>query len=131
MKPQSLATGLGSRIDDFRKQIRLIQVLCNPGLKTRHWKKLKEILVASASGGEKIDANCVETLNFFKGIDAMKHIDDLEDVSETASKEFAIEESLDKMLALWEPVDFELKDWRTTGTSILAGQSVVMISKRF
>ena len=87
--------------------------------------------MASASGGEKIDANCVETLNFFKGIDAMKHIDDLEDVSETASKEFAIEESLDKMLALWEPVDFELKDWRTTGTSILAGQSVVMISKRF
>lgn len=42
-------------------------------------------------------------------------------VSEFASKEFGVEQSLDKMQAAWTGVKFEYGAWHATGTSILKG----------
>ena len=52
------------------------------------------------------------------------HIKELEDISETASKEWQIEKSLDTQYGEWEPVVAEFKPWKDTGTFILGGGTV-------
>jgi dynein heavy chain len=42
-----------------------------------------------------------------------------------ASHEFSIEKALDKMMADWEGLAFELSLWKSTGTHILKGELVV------
>ena len=49
---------------------------------------------------------------------------DLEDISESASKEFTIEKILSKMDADWSSVQAELKPWKDTGTHIMSGTTV-------
>jgi dynein heavy chain len=48
----------------------------------------------------------------------------LEEISDSASKEFAIEKILDKMVEDWQAVEVELKIWKDTGTYVVAGTSV-------
>jgi dynein heavy chain len=50
--------------------------------------------------------------------------DRLEEISENASKEFGIEKILEKMKEDWIPIAVELKDWKDTGTYVVAGGSV-------
>ena len=42
-------------------------------------------------------------------------------VSEFATKEYAVEQSLDKMQAAWTGVKFEYGSWHATGTTVLRG----------
>lgn len=42
-----------------------------------------------------------------------------------ASREFGIEKALDKMMADWEGLAFELGTWKSTGTFILKGRSLL------
>lgn len=42
-----------------------------------------------------------------------------------ASREFGIENALDKMMADWEVMTFELGTWKATGTFILKGKSLL------
>ena len=42
-------------------------------------------------------------------------------VSEFATKEYAVEQSLDKMQAAWTGVKFEYGPWHATGTTVLRG----------
>ena len=48
----------------------------------------------------------------------------LEEISDSASKEFGIEKIMDKMKEDWSSVTTELKPWKDTGTFIVAGASV-------
>ena len=41
------------------------------------------------------------------------------ELSDTASREWSIEKALDKMIADWEELAFELGPWKETGTFIL------------
>jgi len=52
----------------------------------------------------------------------------LEEISENASKEFGIEKILEKMKEEWVPIMVELKDWKDTGTYVVAGGSVDDVS---
>ena len=45
----------------------------------------------------------------------------IEDISEQASREWSIEKALDKMHADWQDLNFELAEWKATGTHILRG----------
>ena len=45
----------------------------------------------------------------------------IEGISEQASREWSIEKALEKMRADWQGLNFELAEWKSTGTHILRG----------
>merc|ERR1719191_275103 len=53
-----------------------------------------------------------------------KHMNELQEISESAGKEYALEKSLESMLSEWQPIKFELKKWKDTGTFIVHGTTV-------
>ena len=57
-------------------------------------------------------------------LEVYKNLDQLEDISDTASKEYAIEKILNKMLEDWQIIEAEVKPWKDTGTYIVGGGSI-------
>ena len=68
------------------------------------------------------DAN--HYLQKFTDLECGRHIGRLEEISDSASKEFNIEKIMNKMQEDWEPVLVELKTWKDTGTTIVGGGCV-------
>lgn len=97
----------------------IIRCLCNPGLKPRHWEEISNIV------GITINAEKEQNLSKLqRAIDLEQHLEQLEEISENASKEYSIENILNKMLNDWANVILELKVWKETGTSIAVGTSI-------
>lgn len=48
----------------------------------------------------------------------------MEEISDSASKEFNIEKIMNKMQEDWDPITVELKPWKDSGTFIVGGTSV-------
>jgi len=63
-------------------------------------------------------------LNRLIDLEAARHLPRLEEISDSASKEFNIEKILNKMQEDWDPISVELKTWKDTGTTIVGGASV-------
>lgn len=64
------------------------------------------------------------TLKFLlaKGIE--EKINRIEDISESASKEYALEKALEKMEKEWEGLQFCVINWKNRGVFILQGSTV-------
>lgn len=56
--------------------------------------------------------------------DIAMHLHKITEISDAASREWSIEKALDKMMADWEGLMFELGPWKETGTYILKGGPV-------
>jgi len=87
-------------MEAFKEHITLIQVMCNPGLRNRHWTKMSAIM------GENIEPNPSTTLAKVLTLDLKPHFEALEAVSGGASKEFSLEKAMDKMEEDWAPMEF-------------------------
>eukprot|EP00898_Chlorokybus_atmophyticus_P008353 jgi/Chlat1/8519/Chrsp80S07812 len=105
-------------LERFKGIVPLIQCLCNPGLRERHWSRISSVVGFEL---RPEDGNSFRQLLRLK-VD--EHISSLEEVAEQASKEYGLERSLDKMLGDWEPLAFETAPYRETGTCILKGGPV-------
>ena len=110
------------KIKDSMEYIPQLKVFCNPGLKQRHWNDVNKIL------GElkhPITIRPENTNITFRRIMGDKGIHSalskLEEISDTATKEFNIEKILNKMLDDWENYSAELKSHKDTGTFIVSG----------
>lgn len=62
-------------------------------------------------------------LQLLKQLKLQQHIGKIEEISDTAMKEYSNEKILSKMKEEWAPLRFELKDWRDSG-KILEGGAV-------
>ena len=80
-----------------------------PGLRERHWHKMSEIC------GQDITPDAGTTLRKIKNLGLEEHMDDFEMISGAASKEFSLEKTLEKMLQEWEPISFNLVEYRIVG----------------
>uniref|UniRef100_A0A3B4YVU2 Dynein axonemal heavy chain 7 n=1 Tax=Seriola lalandi dorsalis TaxID=1841481 RepID=A0A3B4YVU2_SERLL len=114
-KALNIATTVKAKVEDFKEHIPMVQVLCNPGLRDRHWDTMSEM--AGISLGPPDDQACVAN---FLSMHLEQHLSSFEGISEAASKEYSLEKAMEKMASEWGDIEFSLLVYRETGTSILS-----------
>ena len=102
---------------DFRKHLPIMVALATPALKQRHWDQLSDILGVDPAiePGEDL------TLEDLLGWGVAGHIEEIEEISVHANKQFGLEKNLAAMKADWGPLEFDVRDYRTSGTAIIGG----------
>jgi dynein heavy chain len=127
--PLRVAHTIKARIEKFKSNIAIIQVLCNPGLKERHWKQIHEVLgvVIDHDSNDSNDSNDLiinanSTLkDLLKSTELIeKHLDKIGEISSLASKEFTLETALKKMKQEWNSMYFTFHSYKETQMHVFA-----------
>lgn len=92
-----------------------MQVLCNLGLRDRHWDAMSKVAKVSLQPAD--NQACVA---HFLSMHLEQHLQSFEGISEAASKEYSLEKAMEKMAAEWGDKEFSLLAYRETGTFILS-----------
>ncbi|CAH0718440.1 unnamed protein product, partial [Brenthis ino] len=112
-KVQQVALTIRDDMDEFRPLIPVIQAVRNPGMKDRHWNEFMERAGIAVTMNEKQTfAMCLK-----QGV--AEHAEMIAEIDELASKEYVIEQSLDKMLNDWASKTMEVSPYKATGTFIM------------
>ena len=114
-KSASCAAKLREETTEFRKNMPVIQSLASRALKYRHWEDLSELL------GKPIDPQEDLTLQQLLDLDAVGHIDAIQEITIAAEKEYDLERSLNNMMKEWTTIEFEVKPYKESGTFIVGG----------
>ncbi|KAG6458751.1 hypothetical protein O3G_MSEX011030 [Manduca sexta] len=112
-KVQHVALTIRDDIDEFRPLVPIIQAVRNPGMKERHWNEFME------RAGITVTMNEKQTFAMCLKQGMAEHGALIADIGELASKEYVIEQSLDKMQADWAARAMEVSPYKTTGTFIM------------
>uniref|UniRef100_A0A8C7F0G8 Dynein axonemal heavy chain 7 n=1 Tax=Oncorhynchus kisutch TaxID=8019 RepID=A0A8C7F0G8_ONCKI len=121
-KALHIASRVKAEVEAFKEHIPLVQVLCNPGLRDRHWNTMSEVVGFPLRPAE--EGACVAR---FIPLRLEAHLASFEGVSEAASKEHSLEKAMEKMALEWGDMDFALLPYRETGTSILSSVDEVQM----
>jgi len=113
-----VAEDLKKGLSSFKPHVPLLHILCNTGMRERHWATVSDIIQFEL----RPDAHT--PLNRILEMSVEQHLDALSEVSEAASKEQAIEKAVIQMKAEWKDMELGVKKWRETGTYILLGDSI-------
>jgi dynein heavy chain len=117
-KPERLTKEVVEDMLKFREYLPVIRSICNPGLKERRFKDIRVLIE------KQIDKN--EKLRTLMQLKIEKYKDKLEEISDTASKEYSNERTLNKMNDDWQPMEFLCKEYR--GSFILEGEAIELIT---
>lgn len=93
----------------------LMLLLCNPGLKERHWGEMADITKLELEYSAEVNLDSVVELGLHD------HVASIEEVCVAANKEYSLEKAMDKMEVEWEGLSFVCKPYRETGTYIIGG----------
>lgn len=104
-----LANEVRGQIESFKPYVGVIQALRNPGMKARHLKELSENVGIEISMGPDV------TFKSLLKLDIMEHEEVIKEISESAAKEHAIEEALQRMIAEWDTLSMEVIAYKDTG----------------
>uniref|UniRef100_A0A673XVJ3 Dynein axonemal heavy chain 12 n=1 Tax=Salmo trutta TaxID=8032 RepID=A0A673XVJ3_SALTR len=121
-KALHIASRVKAEVEAFKEHIPLVQVLCNPGLRDRHWNTMSAVVGFPLRPAE--EGACVAR---FLPLRLEAHLASFEGVSEAASKEHSLEKAMEKMALEWGDMDFALLPYRETGTSILSSVDEVQM----
>uniref|UniRef100_H2Y7L7 Dynein axonemal heavy chain 7 n=1 Tax=Ciona savignyi TaxID=51511 RepID=H2Y7L7_CIOSA len=95
---KGIAEKTKSKVEDFKENIPLIQSICNPGLRDRHWDKLSEVV------GFPIKPDEDSTLSKYLDMNLDAYLTQFESISESASKEYSLEKAMEKMVSEWSEI---------------------------
>ncbi|XP_053376707.1 dynein axonemal heavy chain 3-like [Mercenaria mercenaria] len=119
--PMRAAATIKSKLQKFQINLPLINSLCNPGIKQRHWDMMSEKVGFNMAPTE--ETPLMEVLQL--GLE--KYLDKLQLISNQASKEFALENALKKMKEDWKNMHFSFVQYKDTGISILAAPDDIQV----
>lgn len=118
-KPATVAASIKKQLDEFKENVPLLHALCNPGLRERHWKEISNVV-----GFEVRPEPSHNLQKFLEDLQLDQYTEPIGEISDTAGKEYQIENGLNLQISEWEPVKMETKDWSSTGTYIVAGTAI-------
>lgn len=109
-----VCTKMMDQVGHSKEYLPYISVLCNPGIRQRHWAKM------SAIAGFDLTPDSGTTLFKVLNMQLAKFMEEFEQISAAASKEHSLEKALQKMKDEWESIHFNTTVYRDTGVSILS-----------
>ncbi|TPX35722.1 hypothetical protein SmJEL517_g02025 [Synchytrium microbalum] len=112
--PTAIAAQVKEKLDEFITNVPFVRVLCNPGMRDRHWTRMSQIM------GQNMKPDGQTTLRKMLKHDLLPCLEQFQEISDSASKEYTLEKNMAKMAADWEPLTFNLIAYRETGTFILS-----------
>uniref|UniRef100_A0A669BJA2 Dynein axonemal heavy chain 7 n=1 Tax=Oreochromis niloticus TaxID=8128 RepID=A0A669BJA2_ORENI len=118
----NIANTVKAKVEDFKEHIPMVQVLCNPGLRKRHWDAMSDL-----AGIYLEPADDQVSVSNFLSMHLEQHLSSFEGISEAASKEYSLEKAMEKMASEWDHMEFNLLSYRETGTSILSSVEEVQM----
>ena len=116
-KVMLVVQNIAGQLKDFREKVPLIVALRTPGMRARHWEKLGEKLGAPVVADESLTLEALCEL----GLADPQYVMMLEELSELAGKEYALEAGMDKMEGEWHAITFDVSPYKKTGSYILKG----------
>ena len=116
MKEQmEIANQIKHQVTDFRPEVPMLVTLRNPGMRDRHWEKISQTLNVTITPIEDFTTQQIIALNLKDSLDLIQKI------SESAAKEYQIEQALDKMEREWDGMNLQISPYRETGTGVIKG----------
>ncbi|KAL3852322.1 hypothetical protein ACJMK2_015979 [Sinanodonta woodiana] len=106
--PCKAALQIKGKLEKFKINMPLINALCNPGIKNRHWDMMSEKV------GFRLHPTSETPLSEFLQLGLEKYLDSLQEISSQASKEFALEKALEKMKNDWKNMHFSFVPYKDT-----------------
>eukprot|EP00878_Enallax_costatus_P016966 GHUV01017809.1.p1 GENE.GHUV01017809.1~~GHUV01017809.1.p1 ORF type:complete len:1283 (+),score=439.89 GHUV01017809.1:87-3935(+) len=100
-------------VEQFKTIVPLVQAMRNPGMRPRHWDQL------SADLGSDLHPDSSYTLDKALKQGLLAHLDTITKVADVASKEYSIEQALDKLQREWEGAELGVLEYRDTGTYVI------------
>ncbi|KAG8578269.1 hypothetical protein GDO81_010439 [Engystomops pustulosus] len=119
--PLKVATTIKTKLEKFKINMPLVTALCTPGIKARHWNLMSEKV------GFNITPNEGTSLLEILQLGLEKYLDDLNQISLQASKEYALEKALNKMKADWEDVCFVFSPYKDGNSHVLAAVDEIQV----
>lgn len=95
--------------------------LGNPGMKPRHWELVSELV------GFPMKVDSEFTLKHLLDMSIGEYVDKFETISEVASKENALEKSMEKMKKDWSDTSFTINPYKDIGTYVVSSVDEIQL----
>ncbi|XP_038127258.1 dynein heavy chain 12, axonemal [Cyprinodon tularosa] len=109
----ALCSAVVEQIKKFKENVPIVSVLCNPGIRARHWDLMSKVF------GHDLSPNSGTTLRKVLKQNLEPYLSEFETISVVASKEFSLEKAMQTMMQAWDSVFLNHIPYKETGTSIL------------
>ncbi|KAM9856226.1 dynein axonemal heavy chain 12 [Aulostomus maculatus] len=108
-----LCSTIMDQINMFKDYIPVVSILCNPGIRARHWDQMSEIV------GYDLTPDSDTTLRKVLKQNLEPYLEAFVSISTASNKEFSLEKAMQTMVKVWDGVSFNHQTYRETGVSIL------------
>ncbi|XP_062847578.1 dynein axonemal heavy chain 3 [Trichomycterus rosablanca] len=119
--PRRVADSFRLKIDKFRQHLPVLNTICNPGIKARHWERISSIV------GFQVKPDAETSLFNMLKLGLSDHTDKLEEIAASASKEYSLEKALEKMKSEWAELQLSFTQYRDTGTSVVSAVDDIQV----
>ncbi|XP_037873641.1 dynein axonemal heavy chain 12 [Bombyx mori] len=113
--PMKLCAQAVAEIKDWRPNVQMAHIMCNPALVQRHWDEMSTI------AGFDLTPTAGTSLRKIINFNLWGDLDQYEIISVAATKELALITNLNKMMAEWTDICFKTSPYKDSGIFILSG----------